>query len=182
MTVRRLPLAVGVVALLAGTAVAVGLAPPLPPVAESLLFVAVVLVGGLVAARAVLTRASEGPESDPLPAPNHTADARVPGEAIDRRPGRIASDADAREELRDRIEAVAVATVARTEGCSPADAREQLAAGTWTDDERAAAFFIEDPPSPTVAQRVRSLVRGESVAQRRAAHAIDELHDRRDEG
>lgn len=181
MRVRRLPLAVGVLALLAGTAVALGLAPPLPSAAESVLFVAVVLVGGLAAARAVLTRAGEGPESDPLPSPSRTVDAGIPGDAIDRGLGRIASDPDAREELRERIEAIAVATVARTEGCSPAVARERLAAGTWTDDERAAAFFIEDPPSPSMGQRVRSFVRGESVARRRAAHAIDELHERREE-
>lgn len=182
MTVRRLPLAVGVLALVTGTAFALGLGPSLPAPAESILFVAVVLVGGLVAGVATLARVAEGPRSDPLPTPGASGRARVPGAVVDRRLAALGSaDEQERGALRERIEAVAVATIARAEDCSPDEARRQLEAWTWTDDEHAAAYFSGDSPPRSIGERARSLVRGESAAQRTATRVIAALHRRAEE-
>lgn len=179
MSVRRLPLAVGLLALLAGAAMVLGLLPTLPEEARSLPFVVVVLAGALLGAAATFTRAETGPRSEPLPAPERAADAGTPGAAIDRRLARIESDDEARAALEERLEAIAVATITRTEGCSPTEARDRLADGTWTDDERAAAFFATDPPAPAIGDHLRSLATGVTPTRRRATHAIDELHERR---
>lgn len=176
MTLRRRPLAVGLVALAAGFAIVLGVVPS-PSVAASVGFVAIVLVGALVGGAAVLGRAATGPSSDPLPAPGAGGTGRVPGDEVDRLLATIAS-AEAAESaaVADRLERIAVATIASERGCPPETARERLVDGTWTDDEAAAAFFATGPPSPTVRDRLRGIVRGESTRRRRAERAIDALY------
>lgn len=44
-------------------------------------------------------------------------------------------------DVRERLRSAAIATVAAQEGCSRRDARQRVEAGTWTDDEEAAAFL-----------------------------------------
>lgn len=176
MTVRRLPLAVGVLALAAGIVLALGVVPS-PSVPASLGFVAIVLVGAVLGGAAILGRAARGPTSDPLPAPGAGGTGRVPGDEVDRLLATIASigAADSAAVV-DRLERVAVATIAREAGCSPETARERLSEGTWTDDETAAAFFATGAPRPTVRERFRGVVRGESTRRRRAERAIDALY------
>lgn len=177
MTLRRLPLAVGVLALAAGVGLAIGVVPSPSVVLATGAFVVTVLVGAVVAGAALVDRATEGPRSEPLPDPGGGADADVPGDEVDRLLASIASDeATHGADLAERIEGVAVSTVARETDCSPETARERLAAGTWTDDERAAAFFATAAPAPSVRDRLRAVVRGESTRQRRAARAIDALY------
>lgn len=49
--------------------------------------------------------------------------------------GRTAAD------VRERLRSAAIATIAAQEGCSRREARQRVEAGTWTDDDQAAAFL-----------------------------------------
>lgn len=183
MTVRRLPLAVGALAMLAGGVLAVTGEPTLSPGSRTLPFALAVLVGGTVAALSVLVRSTEGPETEPLPEPGSSANARIPGERVDQRlAGASWREGETRAALADRIERTAVTTLARTERWTPAEARERLRDGTWTDDERAAALLSDGDDPPSVGDHVRALATGESPFQRRADRAMAELHDRVDDG
>jgi len=183
VTVRRLPLAVGALALLAGGALGVtgGLdfstGPPTLP------FALAVLAGGAVALVSVLGRSAEGPTTEPMPDPGTNPKARIPGEQLDRRLADVSwREGETRTELADRIERAAVATLVRSEGWTPADARERLRDGTWTDDERAAALLSDGAAPPSVGDHVRALATGETPFQRRADRAVAALSDRVDDG
>ena len=177
MSVRPVPLAVGVLALLAGTALALGIGPEPSSTVGTVAFVIVVLIGAVVAAFVALGRAAEGPRSDPLPEPGRGGDGRVAGAAVDERLAELASADDAeRERLVERVERAAVATLTSADDRSAAEVRRQLSTGEWTADERAAAFLADDAPAPSIGDRLRTVVTGTSTSQRRAAHAIAELH------
>jgi len=77
------------------------------------------------------------------------------------------------------LESVLVATVARTEDVSEAEARRLLARGEWTSNRQAALLFA-DELSPTIPERLAAWLRPETVFKRRVAAAVDEL-DRRSE-
>lgn len=183
MTVRRAPLVVGAVAMLAGVVLVVADGPVLSPGPSTLPFAFAVLVGGAVAVISLLVRSAEGPATEPLPHPGATANARIPGERVDQRLADTSwRETEARAELADRIERVAVATLARTEGIPPAAARDRLRDGTWTYDERAAALLSEGEDSLSVGDHVRALATSETPFQRRAERAVVELHDRAVDG
>lgn len=176
---RRLPLVAGILALGAGTALALDGGSTLPTVDGTLPFVVAVLVGGAVAVSGLLARTADGPSSEPLPEPGAAATARVPGGTVDRRLAALSGrDAEERAELEARIERAAVATLARTAECSPEVARDRLAEGTWTDDGRAAALFTDEERSPSLREHLRALATGETPVQRDAARAVAELSRR----
>lgn len=177
---RRLA-AVGAAAALAGLAVAavpslLGTT-PLPAALVGVVGVIALAVG----LRAALSRLT-GSQSEPsLPSPELRTPAAVPGEEFDdrldeaaRRGVRAAGDRGA---VRDALEETAVAVLVRYDGDSPERARERLAAGTWTDDPEAAAFFRSgvDPTGPF--GRIRATLT-RSAFRRRADRVVAALERR----
>lgn len=85
-------------------------------------------------------------------------------------PGDDADDALAEDwadpAVRARLRAVAVDVLVRETGCTPAEAREHLRAGTWTSDPRAASYLGADVGSPSVVERVRRWRRDDGPADR----------------
>jgi hypothetical protein len=168
--------ALGTVSLAVGVALAAvpGLAPGRGPTLAAL--VAVVLAGaGLAvptAGRAV------GADSGGLD-PGDPGERGAPGAEVDRALATVSArtECDRREELADRLETAAVTELAPEVGGEEA-AREALAAGDWTDDDAAAAFFGDAEPGAR--DRVRELVRGEPAFAWRARRAVDALADLRE--
>lgn len=172
MNTRSLGTAVGVAAVLAGAAVAVAPPDAVPSIGARAALVVATLVGGSLAVLGLLGRTVAGPETTALPGPGTGRSARVPGEAVDRRLARAASDADERAAIRERVADLAAARIARREGCTPERAREHLAAGTWTDDERAAGYLAGETPDAGIGAHLRALATGASIHRRNAARAI----------
>ena len=141
---------------------------------------AVVLVGsallaGGVGGLAALDRSSTTVADGSLPDPSDRG-RPVPGDEIDRQLTALSTrDEDAQETLRARIEAVAVTVLAERLDCSRAEARERLAAGEWTDDAAARAFFEKRAPSRR--DRLWTLLRGEPTFSRRARAALAALRE-----
>ena len=113
-----------------------------------------------------------------LPTPGDDLDRRLDGVTLAR------SDAVKRQRIRDEIEAVAVATVQRREGCSETVAERRLREGTWTEDPFAAAFFTPYPPQVSRRKRLQEVF--SSTPQfthraRRAVEAVGRLADGEDE-
>lgn len=185
MRVRTAPLVVGTGLLVAGAAVLAGVV----PVPDSLpggvllapLVVAAVVAASLGGLRA-LSRASRGTTRLGLPTTRCPEVVRVPGRGFDRELATLPADLDEgardrRDELRTRIERVALSTLVYGGDCTVATARAALERGTWTDDERAAAFFAtaDGTGEPGVRERVDALVAGEPVFALRARRAVAEL-------
>jgi uncharacterized repeat protein (TIGR01451 family) len=83
-----------------------------------------------------------------------------------------------REEIRDRVEAVAVTVLSRRENCSPEQASTRLAEGSWTDDNRAAAFFgagATGTRRSVVSQFVRRFRDVETAYERQLRAVVDEI-------
>ena len=177
-TTRR----VGRLALVAAGVVAFGLA--LVPGVATLLPVGAVVawvgndyvllgaVGGV--ALVVLTwmvarRATGHVEQAAPPDPETVPDAPRPGERVDdllaRWPWGL-SGAE-RDYLRERLRTAAVYDELGT-GRSRAAARERVDSGAWTNDPVAARFLRVDPPGPTVTERLRLALRGDSWTQHAA--------------
>ncbi|WP_439027278.1 DUF7269 family protein [Haloarchaeobius sp. DT45] len=175
---RRWLLVPGVACIAAGlaTTVAPGLA------AGAGLAVVVLVVGGVTAAGAALVlgyRSGGGP-ADRVESPGPTTPTD-PGAAVDAllddvtATGRRRGD-DTRREVYDRIEAVAVDVLVARYDCTAETAREWLAAGTWTDDEAAAAFFTEGlQPAYSTTDHLRTVRTGDPPVRRRARRALAEL-------
>lgn len=181
MRAKPVALAVGALATLASGAIATGVAPPLPSAAAQLTFVLAAVAGAGVAALGALDRTATGPTSAPLPGPDGEGDAPVPGDDVDRRLERGLTDRADREAVSERMESVGARVLARRDGCSADAARERLAAGTWTNDERAARFLADERQSLGVDERLKSLLTGESALERDAARAVAALVDRVDD-
>lgn len=76
-----------------------------------------------------------------------------------------------------RFETIAIQIITRTEGCSDAEARRQLEAGTWTDDAVAAAYFTAEglPERELSAERAQEWLADATAIQRtRALEALAE--------
>lgn len=175
---RRLLLAVGLA--LVGAGVAGTAAPGL--VGESVALAT--LVAGSFAAVALALAYATGEARSPGPGratrperrrprvPGQDAEALLAGVTAT---GRVRGD-DAREDVYDRLTAVAVDTLVARYDCTPAAARERLRDGSWTDDPVAAALFVEGvDPDWTARDRLRTLWTGEPPVRRRARHALAEL-------
>lgn len=138
-----------------------GLATPLTT--SDIVVVALGLVALGVALRALVEGFTERPGSIQTPSPEYRGDVRIPGTSFDQ--SLAALDPD----LRDRLEATCVTMLERFSGVTPDEASDRLAAGTWTDDEDAAAFFAADVHAgegwlprwlgePTVIRQARAVV------------------------
>lgn len=90
--------------------------------------------------------------------------------------------ADEREEVYDRLAAVGIQLLERTDGVDPEEARQRLARGDWTDDPEAAAFFRTGPADDApFLERLRESFSDDSRfarRARRAAAALDDLEAR----
>lgn len=137
------------------------------------------LVAGAARVRGRLAADRAGAD---LPEPETGRDHPVPGEAFDADlaaidPRRDRANDAARAQIRERLEAAALAVLAG-DGYPPDAARDVLDAGEWTDDPVAAAFFADDRTATddaTLRERLRTSVGGSrsfDARARRAAVAI----------
>lgn len=180
---RRLA-AIGAAVALAGLAVAVAPsllgANPLP----AALVAAVGLLALAAGLRAGLSRLRGNADPPDLPSPELRAPAAVPGgefdDRLDRAARRGVRAAGDRGAVRDALEATAVAVLVRSDGDSPERARERLAAGTWTDDPEAAAFFRPATAPAGPLELLRTTATGDSTFRRRADRAVAALERRID--
>lgn len=170
---------------LAGLAVVFvpGLAAGVPVTYGAVLLVgALALVSGLGTVR---RRLAADRETATLPNVESTPTHPVPGDEFDATLAAISPRRDrendaARAEVRARLEAAALAVLAR-DGHPREVGRDMLDSGAWTDDRVAAAFFAGDPVEPSADEsfraRLRSSVGGSysfDSRARRAAAAIAE--------
>lgn len=174
MTLRRGPLVIGVAALAAAVVLTLrdGLTAGVP---AALVVAVAVIAAGVLGVLDLLGRSTGGPTTESLNGSDD--DVEVPGTAIDRRLERAASDAEARTELCDRVETVAVGVLVRETGCPRETARDRLADGEWTDDELARALF-DDGPADSVGDSLRALVTGRTRFERALDRAVAELEER----
>jgi hypothetical protein len=168
--------AVGAAAIVApGVADLVPVAPALAVGGNDYLLVVPLAAAGVLACvGAVAFVAARGVTEATPPAPEGVPVGEPPGADLDRllagRRGVTARfDRETRQHVHRRLRDAAVETVARTDGCSTAAAREQVADGSWTDDASAAAF-LQSPPARWT--ELPGLARGESRFQRGARRTV----------
>ena len=86
-----------------------------------------------------------------------------------------------RRQIREALEAEALAAVARERNCSREEAEALVRAGTWTDDPHAATFLGgDDAPRPSLRERLRLAASTQSTFQhqaRRTAVAVARAAD-----
>lgn len=97
---------------------------------------------------------------------------------LERIGGQVDSEYDDRcraYRVEENLESLAVAVVAEAADCSRERAREHVAAGTWTDDVRAAAF-VGGPTAPErpLSMRIRDWANGDAY-DRQVRATVDEL-------
>lgn len=149
-----------------------------------------VLVVGAVALAAglglVRRRLSTDRETADLPAVEALADHPVPGDEFDAElaaisPRRNRENDAARSEIRGRLEAAALAVLAR-EGHPREVGRDMLDSGEWTDDPLAAAFFAVEPvggsSDESFGDRLRNSVGGSYSFDAQAKHAAYAIAER----
>ncbi len=178
MNRRRLALLAGVVTLGIG-AVAL-IAPGLVPLRPGRAIVTVVGVLALVQAVRVIQRRRHGSIEE---ARTNDPERR----ALTPRPGRNVDDVLAwflkgwrtyphGRRMREGLTAVVTAVLTRFEGLTESDAANQVDAGTWTENEYAAAFLGgADAPDPPLRARIRDRLRGEPATQRGVRHTVDAI-------
>lgn len=176
MTPRRLALWAGLVAL------TLALLALVAPGLVGLRF-GDVLVGGvgvlalLLSVRAVRSRLDGERAETETPDPERPVATPAPGEAFeDALAGFVDGRGGAypRTRLRDGLRAAAVAVLARYGAYTEAAAEAAVAAGSWTDDDRAAAFLREgEAPTPPLRVRLGRHLRRESTLQTGIRHAVD---------
>jgi len=168
VTLRTVPLAVGLGATALGLGLAVVGAPLLPGGAVSTLpLLAVAVFAVAVAVLALLVRSLDGERGPRLP-DTDSQFVSVPGDAVDD----ALAAGEGREAIRRRTEAVAVAALER-EGLSPSEASDALGAGTWTDTAGARELFDGTPI--TLRDRLSGWLSGTRPFRRRVALTTAEL-------
>ncbi|MFT4890343.1 MAG: hypothetical protein ACI9YT_001257 [Halobacteriales archaeon] len=111
-------------------------------------------------------------DPSPLPRPGEDLDATL--EAIREAPFR--QSVEDREAVRERIGRIAVRVLVRQLGCTPSEAREHLADGTWTDDPEASRFFAAELIDPDdFFENLKASFADESRFEQRARRAVTEL-------
>lgn len=171
---RPVPLALGLAALVGGLALAgAGL---VGGFLADVGFALAALAAGVAALLSLLVRSVDGPESPALGSDPDRPGVRRPGDDVDRKLAVAeAGETLARDDLTERAEDVAVAVVARERDCSRDRARELLADGEWTEDDVAAALFRERRRRPTLTDRVRVFLGGDSTFGQRFDRTTREL-------
>jgi hypothetical protein len=112
------------------------------------------------------------------PDPETVPDAPRPGERVDDLLARWPWGLDAadRDYLRERLRTAAVYGELGG-GRSRAAARERVESGAWTDDPVAARFLADSSTGPSVTERLRLSLRGDSWTQHAARRATRALAD-----
>jgi hypothetical protein len=112
----------------------------------------------------------------PMPAPGAELDEAVP-ELAGRR-GRAARPVDHEDAIRERLREDAVETLVVQADLAPGTAREQVDAGTWTDDHFAAQFLGgEEAPRPRPHRRLLAWLSRERDVERNVRHAVDAIEE-----
>lgn len=118
------------------------------------------------------------------PAPEERESLSVPGDEFDAAlfsdPGTARGSGSSREEIAERLRRTTLAVLERYEGLSREEAERRVAAGTWTEDPQAAAFFTGEAADASLTERLRRSMGPESVFQRRARHVVRALFRRID--
>lgn len=177
MNVPRLSLVLGIAALALGAVAVVspGLVPvsPTRPVATLVgvlaLFQSVRVIRGRL--RGSLDEAETPDPERPLATPQ-------PGEDIESEFTQFLLDASQSRSrrARDALTAAAIAVLTQFEGLTESDAKEQVDAGTWTDDIYAAAFLAEEGfRGLPFRLQVRNAFRGDSLTQRSIRNTVDAI-------
>lgn len=157
-----------------GLAAAIGF-PPLPTIIVAGLAAALALAEGIARRHTGFRDETDDEER------NETLEPRIeaprPGADIDarlREGAGIRNAGAGSAQFSDRLQAMTVRALVDARGISPKEADRQLEAGTWTDDETAAAFFAEDVDSPA-SDVVTAIVSADPVYERQARHVVKEL-------
>ncbi|WP_254546200.1 DUF7269 family protein [Halomarina pelagica] len=151
-----------------------------PPDALLLAVGAVAVLAGVVGLRA----RRRTPETPPLPAPERRRSATVPGGSFDADLSSVTAFTTVgsmhdRDRVYDRLYATAVEVLTRYDGCTPEEARTRLAAGSWTDDPLAAAFFADEGRvGRPLRERLRAVVSSDPAFRRQARRAVAALDSR----
>lgn len=176
------------VAALGAVAVVVGVATALAPALAGVVPVPAVpvsVVGGVAGLFALLVglrrrtttiQGVEPPvveESTAFDTPGSSFDARL--DAMD---GIGVGAARHRREGREHLVDVAVAVLESTDGLDEAAAETALAAGTWTDDPLAAAYFADSPPRVGLRGALAGYLSRHPRRRRELAHAVAALQAR----
>jgi len=123
-------------------------------------------------------RATERVDQARPPDPETVLSAPRPGTAFDRRVDGWPAFSGGRgddDDFRERLQLAAVAVEMRQRDCSAVTARERVADGRWTDDDVAARFLRDETAGPSMGDRLRLVLGGDSWTQyclRRTAEAI----------
>jgi hypothetical protein len=180
---RRLLVAIGVLALAGGIAVAVepALAAYLAA-SQTLVYLPAILLA-LFAVGAIQRRRETPVEAAETGDPEDRVEFDRPGAEVDRelalgRVGPRTLAAPQSSTLRERIRPVAIAEISRRENCSREAAEEILREGTWTDDRVAASYFapgVQIEQATWAPSFLRPFVSKEPTQAERARRAIAEL-------
>lgn len=138
----------------------------------------------------VTTGAMTGATLPELPAVESRTASPVPGSEVDRMMTRAIDDFDGpsrpvahEDNLRERLQADAVATLVLRRGSSPTEATEAVKDGTWTDDRFAAAYLGgSDAPRPRLHQRLVARFVGPALDERRIRRTIEAIDTLADDG
>jgi uncharacterized protein (DUF58 family) len=155
--------AVGLAVVLAGLAAVVGFdAVPALPFGNAVvagISLSAVLTGGVVLVRRLFTDYETAETADV----EYRESVTVPGTEFDDLlagaiHGRSRRRVDARRDVAERLRRAAASVYAGAERVPEREARERVAAGTWTDDPAAADFLAEGSTLSATGDQVRSLV------------------------
>lgn len=167
---RRLPAAVGVLAVVFGLAGVVSGATG--PFSLTEVFVTVVgLLALIQGARYALERRAVDPNWTDLGEPERRYRAPTPGDDFDRHVNVSHLPVASLRRTRNRIRDAAVASLVAN-GVPAETAEERVESGEWTDDPVAAAFLHPGPTQVPIRDRIRALIEGRTVVQVRTSRAV----------
>ena len=177
MNGRRLALAVGFLLFLAGVLVVLG-ATQLSLTRNGIVLIAVVV---LLAAFSGLSRRREERNVGDTTDPEHRSTVPVPGNDLSHTINQFRTEsygfaADSKR-IVEGLHGAALAVLTRFDGLSEDEARDRIESGTWTEDERAAAFLSPalEPPERSVRNRLAGILDSRTTFRqdvRRTAAAI----------
>jgi hypothetical protein len=150
----------------------------------SALITVVGLLALIEALRAGYSRFSRSVDAPDLPEPERRQVASVPGTDFDNRLASVTRRSQVgsvrdRDRIRDQLTETAIEVLVRYDGDTPDRARERLRTGSWTDDRRAAYFFVPASDIQTsVTEWIGRTVTGDAAFRQRARRAVVALTDR----